>query len=351
MSKILVAMSGGVDSTVAAYKLKELGHEIEGVYMKLHNDEKSHEENIIKVKKVAEYLGIKYHVLDIKERFDEFVYMPFIEQYKLGLTPNPCALCNRNIKFGALIEFTKELGMDKLATGHYVQVEDGFIKEAIDKSKDQSYFLANVKKVNLSLVTFPLGKMYKKDVKEFASKIEVLKEFATQKESSEICFVDTTYIDVLKDYIDIDKPGHVLNTKGEVVGAHKGYMHYTVGKRKGFSVKDAHTPHYVTSTNPQTNEITVGDKEDLKVGEFFVKDLNMFENLDGINCVVKIRYRSPKSKCNISIKGNEAKITLEDTVEGLASGQMAVFYRDDVVLGCGWIMSPPHNMNTHNINS
>jgi len=338
MSKILVAMSGGVDSTVTAYKLKELGHDIEGVYMRLHIDEKSHAENLKKIKKVSKFLGIKYHVLDIKDRFDEFVYMPFIEQYKQGLTPNPCALCNRNIKFGALVEFTKELGMEKLATGHYVRIQNGFIKEAVDKSKDQSYFLANVKKENLDFVMFPLGDMYKSDVKEFAANIEILKEFSTQKESSEICFVDTTYLDVLKEYIDINKPGNVLNTKGEVVGEHKGYMHYTIGKRRGFSVRGALTPHYVMATNPETNEIIVGDKEDLKVKEFFVKELNMFEDFKDFECSVKIRYRSPKSKCRVVIKNNNAKVTLKNIVEGVAAGQMAVFYRDDFVIGCGWII-------------
>lgn len=338
LPKILVAMSGGVDSTVVAYKLKELGYDIEGVYMRLHIDEKSHEENLKKIEKVSKFLGIKYHVLDIKERFDEFVYMPFVEQYKKGLTPNPCALCNRNIKFGALVEFTKELGFEKLATGHYVRIQNGFIKEAVDKSKDQSYFLANVKKENLDFVMFPLGDMYKDDVKEFASKIEVLKEFSTQKESNEICFVDTTYLDVLKEYIDIDKPGNVLNTKGEVVGEHKGYMHYTIGKRRGFSVRGAHTPNYVTATNPETNEITVGTKEDLRVKEFFVKELNMFEEITSFTCSVKIRYRSPKSKCRVMIENGDAKVILRDVVEGVASGQMAVFYKDDLVIGCGWIV-------------
>ncbi len=339
MSKILVAMSGGVDSTVTAYKLKEAGHEVEGVYMRLHTDEESHKDNIKKIKKVSDFLGIKYHILDIKDRFDEYVYMPFIEQYRRGLTPNPCALCNRNIKFGALIEFTKELGMEKLATGHYVRIQDGHIKEALDKSKDQSYFLANVKKENLEFVLFPLGDMLKTEVKEFASKIEILKEFSTQKESSEICFVDTTYLDVLKDYIDIDKPGNVLNSAGEVVGEHKGYMHYTIGKRKGFSVRGALTPHYVTTIKPKTNEIIVGSKEDLRVKEFYVKDLNMFEDIKDFECYVKIRYRSPKSKCNVYSQKDGAKIVLNDTVEGVAAGQMAVFYKDDIVLGCGWIVS------------
>ena len=338
MSKILVAMSGGVDSTVTAYKLKEAGHDIQGVYMRLHNDEKSHEENIRKVKKVSEFLGIKYHVLDIRDRFNEFVYMPFVKKYEQGMTPNPCALCNRNIKFGALIDFAKELGMDKLATGHYVQVVDGFIKEAVDKSKDQSYFLANVKKENLDFVTFPLGEMYKEDVKKFASTISVLEEFATQKESSEICFVDTTYIDVLKKHIDTQKPGHVLNTKGEVVGEHKGYMHYTIGKRKGFSVKGALSPHYVIATNPKTNEIVVGEKKDLETQCFVAEDANMFINETEFECSVKIRYRSPKSPCHVTIRNNTAEVSLKESLQALAAGQMAVFYDGARVIGSAWIV-------------
>jgi tRNA-specific 2-thiouridylase len=337
MSNILVAMSGGVDSTVTAVKLKEEGHEIEGVYMKLHDNEEAHAENIRKVKKVSEYLGIKYHILDISAKFNEFVYDPFVNSYKIGLTPNPCVLCNRNIKFGALLDFTKELGMEKLATGHYIQLKDGFITEAVDPSKDQSYFTANIKKESLPFIVFPLGAMYKKDVKEFASKIEVLKEFSTQKESSEICFVPDVYTEVLKKHMEIDMPGNVLNTKGEVVGTHKGYMHYTVGKRKGFEVKGAHEAHYVTKINAITNEIVVGLKEDLNVSEFKVKDINMFMDKKDFDCTVKIRYRSPKGKCSVHVEGTEAKVTLYDEVQGLAAGQMAVFYDDDRVIGGGWI--------------
>ncbi|HIP30601.1 MAG TPA: tRNA 2-thiouridine(34) synthase MnmA [Sulfurospirillum arcachonense] len=335
--KILVAMSGGVDSTVTAYKLKEEGHEIEGVYMRLHNDDLAHEENIRKVKKVADFLGIKYHVLDLRAKFNDFVYDPFVNTYKDGLTPNPCVLCNRNIKLGALMDFTKELGMDKLATGHYIQIKDGLLTEAVDDTKDQSYFLANVKKESLETVLFPLGAMLKVDVKKFAETIEVLKEFSTQKESSEICFVPNTYTEILEKHMDIDKPGNVLNTKGEVVGEHKGYMHYTIGKRKGFTVVGAHDPHYVTAINAKTNEITVGLKEDLNVNEFKIKDINMFIDDKDFECSVKIRYRSPKSECSVHVDGTNANVKLYDNVQGLAAGQMAVFYRDDQVIGGGWI--------------
>jgi len=335
--KILVAMSGGVDSTVTAYKLKEEGHEIEGVYMRLHNDDLAHEENIRKVKKVADFLDIKYHILDLRDKFNDFVYNPFINTYKDGLTPNPCVLCNRNIKLGALIDFTKELDMDKLATGHYIQIKDGLLTEAVDDTKDQSYFLANVKKESLDSVLFPLGDMLKEDVKKFASTIEVLQEFSTQKESSEICFVPNTYTEILKKHMDIDKPGNVLNLKGEIVGEHKGYMHYTIGKRKGFTVHGAHDAHYVVSINASKNEIVVGLKDDLNINEFKVKDINMFIDDKEFECSVKIRYRSPKSECSVKIEGTNANIKLYEHVQGLAAGQMAVFYKDDQVVGGGWI--------------
>jgi tRNA-specific 2-thiouridylase len=338
MSKILVAMSGGVDSTVTAYRLKNEGHEIEGVYMKLHDDEEYHANNIRKVKKVCEYLDIKYHILDLREKFQEYVYAPFVQSYKIGLTPNPCVLCNRNIKLGALLDFAKSLNMDKLATGHYVKIEDGFIAEAKDMSKDQSYFLADIKKQSIDFVIFPLGDMYKEDIKEFASKIDVLQEFAVQKESSEICFVPDTYIEILKKHIDVDMPGNVLNTKGEIVGKHRGYMHYTIGKRKGFEVHGAHEPHYVLKINPQTNEIVVGLKEDLSVTQFTINDINMFIDKKEFECGVKIRYRSPKARCSVKILDDtKAQVTLHEEVQGLAAGQMAVFYDKNKVIGGGWI--------------
>ncbi len=335
----MIAMSGGVDSTLVAYMLKNEGHEIEGVYMKLHDSPEYHERNIKKVKKIAKFLGIKYHILDLSKKFNNVVYNPFIEGYKKGETPNPCILCNRFIKFGELVEFTKQRGFDKLATGHYASIKSGFIHEAKDKSKDQSYFLSNIKKENIPYLLFPLSNIFKNDLKKTAAKIPILKEFSSQKESSEICFVDTTYIDVLKDYLNIDMPGNIIDKDGKIIGRHKGYMHYTIGKRRGFEVFGAHKPHYVTKINHITNEITVGNKDKLEVRSFFIKNTNIFIDKVKFDALVKIRYRSSKTPCKIKIFDNKsAKIILQEPVFGLASGQMAVFYDDEKLLGGGWIV-------------
>lgn len=338
MAKILVALSGGVDSTITAYRLKQQNHELLGCYMRLHSDEKTHEENIAKVKKVASFLGIEYKILDLSSEFLKEVYTPFIKIYESGKTPNPCVMCNRNIKFGALVDFAKANGMDKLATGHYANIKDGFIHEATDKTKDQSYFLANIKKQAIEYMLFPLGESFKEDVKKQAYDIKELNLFATQKESSEICFVSDTYVDVLREHVVVDKVGDVLDIHGNVVGKHQGYMHYTVGKRRGFEVKGAHEPHYVLEINPQNNTITVGTKANLAKQSLKLKDVNMFIEELEFEASIKIRYRSPKALCKVSIKNDLANVLLDEEIKGIASGQRAVFYDGERVIGSGEIV-------------
>lgn len=353
--KILVAMSGGVDSTVTAYTLLQQGHEVEGCYMKLHGKPNYHEANIAKVEKAAQFLGIKHHILDLQDDFKERVYMPFVASYKAGKTPNPCAWCNRFIKLGKLLEFAKSLNCEKLATGHYARVENGLLKTAFDETKDQSYFLASADKSALSYLIFPLGEKKKEAVKAFAASIKELESFATQKESAEICFVENTYIEVLQQFMPTNVKGSVLDSNGKIIGKHDGYMHYTIGKRRGFEVRGAHEPHFVLKIKPQSNEIVVGLKDELKVSEFELEKINLLVNntflsenkllqnsLNAENfsfkCEVKIRYRSKSTACVVQVLPNlSAKIMLLEPVYALASGQMAVFYDKDTVLASGFI--------------
>ncbi len=335
--KVLVGMSGGVDSTVTAILLQKEGYEVIGVYMKLHDKEGYHEENFKKVERVAKYLDIDVHFLDLSKEFKNEVYDYFVDTYRSGLTPNPCVICNRTIKFGKMVEFANSLGIDKVATGHYLKCDGEFFYIAEDKSKDQSYFVAQVKKEILPKLIFPLGSWIKDDVKAFASKIKPLKDFATQKESSEICFVENNYTEILERHMNIDNIGEVIDSKGEVVGTHKGYMHYTIGKRRGFRVEGAHDPHFVLAIKPESNQIVVGKRDELEVRNFSIKNINMFEDLKDFKASVKVRYRTRAIECSVKIDNNIGFVELTEPVYGLAFGQIAVFYDKDRVLGSGVI--------------
>ena len=335
--KVLVGMSGGIDSTISALLLKQDGYEVEGLYMKLHSSPGFHEIHLERAKKASEFVGIKLHILDLQESFNEKVFKPFIETYEKGETPNPCALCNRNLKFGKMIEFADTIGADFIATGHYIQTDGEYFYQAQDDTKDQSYFLFYVNQNILPRLLFFFGERKKSDIIEMASSIKGLETFASQGESNEICFVETTYTDLLKDYVDVNQVGEVLNKEGKVVGEHKGYMHYTIGKRKGFTVRGAHDPHYVLNIDADKNQIVVGKKEELACHRVELNNLNMFNNKKEFITTVKLRYRTKAVECSVVIKENKAYLDLSETVFGVAVGQAAVFYDRNKLIGGGWI--------------
>ena len=336
--KIALLMSGGIDSSYSAYLLKQEGHEVVGIYLKLHEDENKHKINIANIEKVSHHLGIETHIIDAKALFKEHVYDYFVRSYEQGLTPNPCAFCNPRMKFGFAFEKAMELGCEKIATGHYARVKDGHIQEAYDMSKDQSYFLFGLKREVIEKILFPLGGMKKEDIKPIAlEKLPWLGTLETYKESQEICFVTDTYIEILKKHLDVDQKGVVKDANGKVIGEHKGYMHYTIGKRKGLTINGAHEPHFVVDIDAKTNTLIAGTKDALIQTRVVAENFSLNEDFVEGTYGVKVRYRSPKTKAYVKKEGDTIIAELEEGVYGLASGQALVIYDGDLVIGGGWI--------------
>jgi len=334
--RVLVGISGGVDSAVTTYLLKKAGYEVIGLYMKMHSGV-NHKENLKKIEKLSKLIGFEYYVEDVEEEFRKEVYDYFVKSYEEGATPNPCAMCNKQIKFGIFMKFLDKYNCQKAATGHYVRNDGEFLYEAKDKMKDQSYFLFGIKKEILPKLLFPLGEYTKEEIKKIASEIG-LNEFASQKESQDICFIDTSYIDVLKIHFNPEKPGKVVDKKGRKIGTHKGYAFYTIGQRKGFRLFKSHKPQYVIGIDAKTNTLIVGDKEDLAKTNVFLKGVNLFIDEKVFPCSAKVRYRAPKLPAVVKMESKtKAVVKFKEPPIGVAKGQACVFYDGEKLLGGGWI--------------
>lgn len=349
MKTVVIAMSGGVDSSVAAALLLKDGYRVIGLTMKLWQDLDAlkKEDPAIDAKKVADILGIEHHIVDLKKTFKDTVVEYFIDEYAQGRTPNPCVYCNKKIKFGALYSAAMELGADYLATGHYVRLavdEKGVrhIEKAKHIAKDQSYVLYHLNQEILSHVIFPLGEYDKPQIRDIAKELN-LPVFA-KKDSQEICFIpDNDYHGFLKKYgKGLDHPGKFVTKNGKVLGEHKGLSHYTVGQRKGLGLV-AERPLFVMGLNAKDNTVIVGFAEEslckgLVAENVVFADGKVLEAPQKVE--VKIRYNAKPVLATVFPKdNNDAEVIFLDSQRAPAPGQAVVFYEGDICLGGGIIKS------------
>jgi len=338
MARVLLGMSGGVDSSVAAYLLKEQGYEVVGVTMTLfHNEESTQVEDAASV---CEKLGIEHHVVNYEKEFKCEVINNFIDNYLNGKTPNPCVVCNKKFKFGALWEKAKELNCEYIATGHYANVLDGHICK-IDSPKDQSYFLYQINKEVIPHILFPLSDYQEKSkIREIAEK-ECLTNVAKKKDSQDVCFIeDGDYAKFLEDNLDTlpDKGDFVLTT-GEIIGKHKGIIYYTIGQRKGLGISYKH-PLYVTRIDVTNNQVILGTEEELYSKETYITDTNLLVDNLPPKAQAKIRYKSKPVNCTYEIiDNNNIKVIFDEPVKSVTPGQSLVLYDNDILLGGGVIKS------------
>ncbi len=335
MEKVLLAMSGGIDSSVAAYLLREKGMAVEGVFFILFDEPA----NIDLAKQTANFLNIKLHIEDLREQFKADVITPFFEGYKRGITPNPCVICNRKIKFPLLKQLAERVNAMYIATGHYARIVKKnnlpFLMKGIDNKKDQSYFLYGIERALLSHLIFPLGDHTKNHVREIAEKVGIPSKVA--EESTEVCFLkDKRYYESIRPL----KAGPIIEmSSGKIIGQHRGIHLYTIGQRKRLGIASPH-PLYVIKIEPSENAVYVDSKEKAFMREFVVDELNWLWDIEKEEfiCGVKIRYAMNPEKATVTlINKDRATVVFDKPQFAPTPGQSAVFYNGDMVLGGGVI--------------
>ncbi len=353
-TKVVVAMSGGVDSSTVAALIKNEGYNVIGVTLKLYDNAKevAHSktccsgQDIMDAKRVAHKLDIEHKVLYYQNKFKTGVINNFVESYLKGETPIPCVQCNKTVKFNDLFEESKNLNADALVTGHYVKSITRNSKtdlyRAVDENRDQSYFLFNTTREQLDYLRFPLGKYLKSETRKIAKNLDL--NVADKPDSQDICFVPNgNYVSVIQKFRpDAFKKGNIKNLKGEVLGVHDGIVNFTIGQRKGIKIA-AKQPLYVVDINSEKNEIIVGLKNDLLKKEIILKDLNLLEDKTVFDreIFVKVRSTGKLLKSKLNLNNGKAKLHLLEEEYGISPGQACVFYTKnelgDKLLGGGWI--------------
>ena len=345
--KVVVAMSGGIDSSVAAALLKRAGFNVVGIFMKfwVPSDKKGlagawnrccSPDAEKRAGWVAKSLGIPFYVFNVEKEFKKRIVDYFLAGYKKGITPNPCVLCNKEIKFGLLLKKAFELGADYIATGHYAQIKNGKLFRAKDKLKDQSYFLWQLSKEQLRHVLFPVGSYKKEQVKKLAEKFRL--PLFNISESMEICFIQTTINDFLKDYLR-PKPGKIVDVKGNVLGKHQGLAFYTIGQRKGIGL--ASGPYWVLDKDLKNNLLIVTkNEEDLYKKELIAENVNWISDKEvslPIKVKAKIRYLQNLETAKIYQKEGKYFVEFEKPQRAITPGQSVVFYKGQELVGGGII--------------
>jgi len=356
--KVLVAMSGGIDSSVTAMMLHEEGYEVIGVTMKTWDYAASGGnkkttgccslDDINDARILAVSYGFPHMIIDLREEFGNSIIDNFVEEYTAGRTPNPCVLCNTHIKWDALLRRADQLGCEFIATGHYANVrkENGryIVYKGLDENKDQSYVLWGLSQKALARTMFPLGNYHKDEIRQIALD-HGHKDLAKKSESYEICFIpDNDYRGFLKRKVDgleeRVKDGDYIDLQGNILGKHDGYPFYTVGQRKGLGIAKGE-PMYVLRINPENNTVVLGRKEDLKRQQMRVRNLNMikYNTLPlGMDVLTKIRYKDKGTMSQLAISEDGLiEVDFMDQVKGIAPGQSAVFYEGNDVIGGGFI--------------